>query len=164
MNIVLILIFASIAAVALAFACWPLWRSGGKGRGLLVASLALLMIAIAAGSYMFVGHPYLARRSLEKPSTQDARALVTKLAWRMRQNPNDPRGWFVLGRGYLFLHDAQDAAKPDPQKVQKLGEQIHWDTQVFADRNSMISYACFVPDEIEHRLFALAGTASNLLQ
>jgi hypothetical protein len=62
------------------------------------------------------------------------------------------------------LHDAQDAAKPDPQKVQKLGDQIHWDTQVFADRNSMISYACFVPDEIEHRLFALAGTASNLLQ
>jgi hypothetical protein len=62
------------------------------------------------------------------------------------------------------LHNAQDAAKPDPQAVQKLGEQIHWDTRVFADRNSMISYACFVPDEIEHRLFALVGTASNLLQ
>lgn len=62
------------------------------------------------------------------------------------------------------LHNAQDAAEPDPQKVQKLGEQIHWDTQVFADRNSMISYACYVPDEIEHRLFALAGTASNLLE
>jgi ABC-type uncharacterized transport system YnjBCD substrate-binding protein len=61
------------------------------------------------------------------------------------------------------LHNAQDAAKPDPQNVQKLSEQIHWDTRVFADRNSMISYACFVPDEIEHRLFALVGTASNLL-
>lgn len=62
------------------------------------------------------------------------------------------------------LHEAQDAANPDQQKVQKLGDQIHWDTRVFADRNSMISYACFVPDEIEHRLFALAGTVSNLLQ
>lgn len=62
------------------------------------------------------------------------------------------------------LHNAQDAAKPDQQKVQKLAEQIHWDTRVFADRNSMISYACSVPDEIEHRLFALAGTVSNLLQ
>lgn len=62
------------------------------------------------------------------------------------------------------LHNAQDAAKPDPQKVRKLGEQIHWDTRVFSDRDSMISYACSVPDEIEHRLFALAGTASNLLQ
>lgn len=62
------------------------------------------------------------------------------------------------------LHDAQDAANPDQQKVQKLGDRIHWDTQVFRDRNSMISYACFVPDEIEHRMFALAGTVSNLLQ
>jgi cytochrome c-type biogenesis protein CcmH len=59
---------------------------------------------------MFVGHPDLAQRSLEKPDTKDARALVTTLAWRMRQNPGDPRGWFVLGRGYLFLQDAQDAA------------------------------------------------------
>ena len=110
MTILLISIFAGIAAVALAFACWPLWRGGGEGRGLLVASLAVFMIAIAAGSYTFVGHPTLARRSFEKPDTQDARALVTTLAWRMRKNPDDPRGWFVLGRGYLFLHDAQDAA------------------------------------------------------
>jgi hypothetical protein len=62
------------------------------------------------------------------------------------------------------LHNAQDAEKPDPRNVQKLGDQIHWDTRVFAGRNSMISYACFVPDEIEHRLFALAGAASSLLQ
>ena len=110
MDIVVILIFAGIAAVALAFACWPLWRTAAKGGAVLVASLALLMIAIATGAYMFVGHPDLARRSLEKPDTADARALVTTLAWRMRQNPGDPRGWFVLGRGYLFLQDAQDAA------------------------------------------------------
>lgn len=110
MNITVILIFAGIAAAALAFACWPLWRGRAKGRSVLVASLALFMIAIAAGAYMFVGHPELAQRSLEKPDTKDARALVTTLAWRMRQNPGDPRGWFVLGRGYLFLQDAQDAA------------------------------------------------------
>ena len=110
MDIAVILIFAGIAAVALAFACWPLWRTTTKGGAVLVASLALFMIAIATGAYMFVGHPDLAQRSLEKPDTKDARALVTTLAWRMRQNPGDPRGWFVLGRGYLFLQDAQDAA------------------------------------------------------
>jgi cytochrome c-type biogenesis protein CcmH len=110
MNIVVILIFASVAAVALAFACWPLWHTATKGGAVLVASLALFMIAIAAGTYMFVGHPELAQRSLQKPDTKDARALVTTLAWRMRKNPNDPRGWFVLGRGYLFLQDAPDAA------------------------------------------------------
>jgi cytochrome c-type biogenesis protein CcmH len=110
MDIVVILIFASVAAAALAFACWPLWRAVPKGGGVLVASLALFMIAITAGAYMLVGHPDLARRSLEKPDTKDVRALVSTLAWRMRQNPNDPRGWVVLGRGYLIVQDAPDAA------------------------------------------------------
>jgi cytochrome c-type biogenesis protein CcmH len=112
MNILVVLIFAAIAAVALAFACWPLWRGHAPGRAVLVASLALFMIAIAAGAYMLVGHPYLAARSVESPDAKekDARALVSTLAWRMRQNPNDPRGWYVLGRGYLYLEDAEDAA------------------------------------------------------
>jgi hypothetical protein len=61
------------------------------------------------------------------------------------------------------LHEAQDAPRPDEQNVKKLSDQIAWDTQIFSDRKNMISYACFVPDEIEHRLFALAGTISNLL-
>ena len=61
------------------------------------------------------------------------------------------------------LHDAQDAAQHDQKKIQKLSEQIYWDTRVFAQRKDMISYACFVPDEIEHRLYELAGLTSNLL-
>ncbi|HTW68423.1 MAG TPA: hypothetical protein VME47_00930 [Acetobacteraceae bacterium] len=61
------------------------------------------------------------------------------------------------------LHNAQDASHPDQQKIEKLSQQVYWDTRVFQDRNSMISYACFVPDEIEHRLYQLAGTVSNLL-
>lgn len=61
------------------------------------------------------------------------------------------------------LHQAQDAAKPDPQKIKKLSDQVYWDTRVFRDRNSMISYACFVPDAIEHRLYQLAGTVSGLV-
>jgi len=61
------------------------------------------------------------------------------------------------------LHEAQDAANPDQQKISKLSEKIYWDTRVFGQRKSMISYACSVPDEIEHRLFELVGTISNLL-
>jgi len=108
MNIVVVLIFAGVAAVAFAFACWPLWRTATKGRAVLVASLALFMSAIAAGAYMFVGHPYLARRAVETPKTENA--LITTLAWEMRRHPNDPRGWYLLGRNYLFEQDARDAA------------------------------------------------------
>ena len=109
MDIVVILIFAGVAAVALAFACWPLWRTATKGAAVLVASLALFMIAIAAGAYMFVGHPYLAARTLHL-DMNDERGLVSRLAREMRQRPNDPKGWFILGREYLRLEDAQDAA------------------------------------------------------
>ncbi|MGH7210187.1 MAG: hypothetical protein ACREF1_01830 [Acetobacteraceae bacterium] len=61
------------------------------------------------------------------------------------------------------LEDARDAPNPDQKKVQTLANQVYWDMHVFDQRRSMISYACSVPDEIEHRLFTLAGTAANLL-
>ena len=61
------------------------------------------------------------------------------------------------------LHDAQDAAQPDATQVDALSNKVYWDTKVFTDRRAMISYACFVPDAIEHRLYQLAGTISNLL-
>lgn len=61
------------------------------------------------------------------------------------------------------LQAAQDAAKPDQKKIAALSQEVYWDTRVFADRRSMMSYACFVPDEIEHRMFVLAGTTANLL-
>ncbi|MDA8048731.1 MAG: hypothetical protein M0002_01740 [Rhodospirillales bacterium] len=61
------------------------------------------------------------------------------------------------------LHDAQDAARPDQKQITTLSNKVYWDTHVFSDRRSMISYACFVPDEIERRLYQLAGTISNLL-
>jgi cytochrome c-type biogenesis protein CcmH len=110
MNAVAVIVFVLATATALAFACWPLWRGAGKGRTMLVASLAAFMLAVAAGAYIFVGHPELAARSLQKPDVKDTRALVTTLAWRMRQQPGDPRGWWVLGRGYLMLEDPADAA------------------------------------------------------
>jgi len=61
------------------------------------------------------------------------------------------------------LHDAQDAQPPDQKKVETLANRVYWDTRVFASRKSMISDACFVPDRIEHRLFALAAVTASLL-
>jgi cytochrome c-type biogenesis protein CcmH len=110
MAFVLVLIFLAVAAVALAFVCWPIWRHADKGRTLLAGSLAAFVLAIAAGAYIFVGHPDMALRAIEDPERTDVRALVSKLAWRMRQSPDDPRGWLLLGRTYLALDDANDAA------------------------------------------------------
>lgn len=110
MNIVLVSIFAGIAIVALVFVSWPLWRAPAKGRWVLAAALAAFMLGIAGGSYVLLGHPELALRTLQGPNETDLRALVSKLAWRVRQSPGDVRGWTLLGRGYLTLGDANDAA------------------------------------------------------
>lgn len=61
------------------------------------------------------------------------------------------------------LHQAQDADHPDRSKIKTLANRVYWDTRVFKSRTHMISYACFVPDKIEQRLFALAQTTNGLL-
>jgi len=110
MDIGLVLIFSVITLAALAFVCWPLWHHTERGRMVLIGSLAAFVLAIAAGAYVFVGHPQLAVRALEKPKATDVPALVSSLAWQMRKAPNDPRGWMLLGKGYLTLNDPADAA------------------------------------------------------
>ncbi len=110
MRFLLIPIFAGIAIAAVAFVGWPLWRRREGGRGLLLGSLAALMLAVACGTYVFVGHPEFAVRTLEGPKEDDVKGLVSTLAWRMRHAPDDPRGWLLLGRTYLGLGDTADAA------------------------------------------------------
>jgi cytochrome c-type biogenesis protein CcmH len=110
MNITAILIFAAVAAVALGFVCRPLWRSARSGRLVLVAAMSALMLGIALGSYLELGRPDLAGRSFRNPRSDDLRALVSALAVKVREHPQDPRGWFLLGRGYLGLNDPVDAS------------------------------------------------------
>jgi cytochrome c-type biogenesis protein CcmH len=113
MAVVVFLIFAALTLGAAAFTCWPVIRAaeiGGRARLLLVATVATLIVGIGAGTYLIVGNPYLAERSLAGPSAHDLRGLIAVLAQRVRARPSDPRGWTLLGRGYLTLGDAADAA------------------------------------------------------
>ena len=66
------------------------------------------MLGVGAGTYLMLGEPYLAARSVAPG--EDIRSLVAQLSVRVRQTPNDPRGWTLLGRGYLTLGDPNDAA------------------------------------------------------
>ncbi len=56
------------------------------------------------------------------------------------------------------LRTHQSVANPDPKEIDKLGQQVAWDTKVFDDRRQTIRYVCDVPATIEHRLFSLART------
>jgi cytochrome c-type biogenesis protein CcmH len=113
MRALVFLIFSLLIVAGAAFAAWPVIRRQGQSliaRSLLAAAVAVLVSGIGAGLYLMQGHPDLAVRSLSGPSTRDVASLIGPLARKMREHPDDPRGWSLLGRAYLSLNDPADAA------------------------------------------------------
>jgi cytochrome c-type biogenesis protein CcmH len=113
MAAAVIAIFVGFGVLAAAFVCWPILRRQGERAGskaLLAGAVAALVLGIGGGSYLILGSPHLAARNLSNPSPQDLRGLIAALAQAVRHRPNDPRGWTLLGRGYLTVGDANDAA------------------------------------------------------
>ena len=131
-------VFAGLALVALGFALTPIIRTGSKGRAVLMAAIALLMLGVGGGTYLMLGHPSLALRSLQGANTDEINGLVPLLIQRTRQAPDDLRAWTYLGRIYLQAGDADDAAKafaravtvarlahrPDPALYSAYGEAL----------------------------------------
>jgi cytochrome c-type biogenesis protein CcmH len=105
--------FGLLVLLAAAFACLPIIRSGAASTPakLLSGGAALLAVCIIGGGvYLMRGAPHLAVRALSPPDAHDVPALVAAVARRVHERPSDPRGWVLLGKGYLALHDAGDAA------------------------------------------------------
>ncbi len=111
MTVLLVAIFAVLAFGAIGFAVWPILHGRGARGGLLLGcAIAVLVLGLGLGTYVMLGSPALALRTLTGPSDNDIRGLVAVLAQRVRQTPDNPRGWSLLGRGYLSLNDPSDAA------------------------------------------------------
>ncbi|HEV2561421.1 MAG TPA: tetratricopeptide repeat protein [Rhizomicrobium sp.] len=111
MTALLLLIFLGLAAIAAGFACWPILRAkGSRAKALLAGAVALVVLGIGIGVYLMLGSPGLALRTLAGPGDNDLRGLIAQLSVKVRQSPNNPQGWMLLGRGYLTLGDGVDAA------------------------------------------------------
>lgn len=118
MTALLILALIAVALGAIAFAAVPIWRAKRlKGRGLLIAAVALFLLGIGGGSYWMLGQPYLAWRQAEGVQTRDLNGLIALLIKRVRQAPDDLQAWVYLGRAYMGAGDANEAAKAYNQAV-----------------------------------------------
>lgn len=104
------LIFAGVALSAIAFSTFALWRGVNKGRALLALAIALFLLGVGGGSYWMLGQPGMALRATEGVHTRDVRVLIPYLIERVRKVPGDQLGWTYLGRAYMTLNDARDAA------------------------------------------------------
>ncbi len=114
MIVILFAIFFLFSLAAMAFVGVPLLR-GQEGaiqsRSMLAAVPALLVLGVGVGTYLMIGSPELALRSLEGPDMHDMNSVIGALGNRMRETPWDVRGWTLLGRAYLTVNDPGDAAK-----------------------------------------------------
>jgi hypothetical protein len=61
------------------------------------------------------------------------------------------------------LRAREDKPDHDAGEVDKLGNQVAWDTRIFDERRHTIGYVCEVPSTIERRLFSLARAIQQKL-
>ena len=99
------IILTALSLVGVAFAVWPLFRQS-KRLTPLVAGLILFTVGLSAGLYAYIGSPGVPSGAGSAP---DVAEMVTALAERLEANPDDVRGWAMLGRSYQTLERFDDA-------------------------------------------------------
>src|SRR5882762_6293417 len=107
MNTFLV-IAAVMAAIAAGAVALPLLRD--KQSRLLGAVLGALVIGASAGLYpLWSTWNWHAPAQSEAAAGPDVAAMVAQLEQRLQDQPNDLRGWLMLGRSYLTLNRLDEA-------------------------------------------------------
>jgi cytochrome c-type biogenesis protein CcmH len=110
--------------------------SSGQAKGARWMALsALLVPLIAILFYQLLGSPEIITRLAEQPQTTGGNAtahtqpsdmeglppmdeLVRRLAAKLEEEPNNPEGWFMLGRSYMVMNQHANALKAFERAVQ----------------------------------------------
>lgn len=88
-----------MAFAAVAFAVWPLVRD--TSRNVTLTAVAVVFVAAtSAGLYAAIGSPEVPSGSEQQPDVDE---MVASLAERLEREPNDEKGWRMLGRSYMTL-------------------------------------------------------------
>jgi cytochrome c-type biogenesis protein CcmH len=107
-------LFAIMCLAAAGFAALPFARD--LRRRIPVALLTLLFVGgLAAGIYAINGSPDIRAGKSEQP---DVSAMVGSLAARLEEQPDDIRGWKMLGRSYMALGNFEGAVAAYEKAVQ----------------------------------------------
>jgi cytochrome c-type biogenesis protein CcmH len=112
----------------------------GRSASQLVGVVAVVVVPLAAlGLYLIVGNPELPDQPiaarLELPTqAQDISVLLSRVEAHLAANPDDARGWELLGPVYVRLGRYNDAAAafsntirllgPSPERESDMGEAI----------------------------------------
>lgn len=95
----------------------------------LIAALAVPLVAVAL--YFAVGNPRalapvaIPNDTSKGVTAEQVEAMVAKLAERMKQNPDDPQGWAMLGKSYAVMNRYDDAAAAYAKAVERVPDNPH---------------------------------------
>jgi len=111
----------------------PSATEAGEARTAWVAIVVLVAVVPVASVllYQILGSPAGMKAQVEPHAVndQEVRAMVDQLAQRMRTNPDDPKGWILLGRSYAALGRFADSSAAFAEAAKRLPN----DAQVYAD-------------------------------
>ena len=92
---------ALMCLLAALFIAWPLYRQQGGFSKLIAGSVGgVLLVSLAL--YAMQGSPEVPSGAGAEP---DVEAMVASLAERLESDPDDLKGWKMLGRSYMTLED-----------------------------------------------------------
>lgn len=108
--------------VALVFLLVPLWRqksaSDGRHAGSRWPAVGILgaLPALTVGLYIYLGAPDILKEQAltQAQSNYDVDGMVKALEDKLKSTPDDPEGWYALGRAYIAYTryaEAEDALR-----------------------------------------------------
>lgn len=123
----------------------------GKNR---IALAALTGLFLSAGSFFFYQHtstyqpvPMIASQAVPAQTGGESTAqqelpsidvMAEVLAARLRDNPDDVRGWYMLGKTYMVLNRVEDAVGAYDHAYRLVGDQ---DASLLTDYAEALAYA-----------------------
>ncbi|MEO1198814.1 MAG: c-type cytochrome biogenesis protein CcmI [Pseudomonadota bacterium] len=101
----------------------PRWRRGAALVSIIAVPVIALLIYLPIGAPNLPGQP-LAQRFERAVEDQDIAALVRRVEQVLADNPEDGRGWDVLGPVYARLGRYEDAARAFRNAIRILGATV----------------------------------------
>jgi len=125
------LIFGVMMFIAALVVAMPLYRIE-KRLSSSSALFVLALVALSATLYSFIGSPNVVQQQVELP---DVSVMVSSLAKRLQDNPEDLEGWKMLGRSYRQLQNFPGAVTAYEEAVRIESGQ---NAQTLADLGEVI--------------------------
>jgi cytochrome c-type biogenesis protein CcmH len=102
-----VVVAALMAALAASAVAVPLLRD--RQSRTVGAAAAVLIVAAAAALYPLWSNWHWHDSAQNPAAGPDVAAMVAKLETQLREDPNDLKGWLMLGRSYVALERLDDA-------------------------------------------------------